>query len=49
MTVRKTLVQYPVTSADSSSWIQSGHNGAIYTPWGTIIISAQQRIKWLTL
>lgn len=45
MTVRKTLVQYPVTSADSSSWIQSGHNGAIYTPWGTIIISAQQKDK----
>lgn len=45
MTVRKILQSFPVFSADSSSWIQIGHNGAIYTPWGTVIISAQQKDK----
>ena len=39
MTSLKLLEKYPFTSADSTSWIMTGANGAIMTPFGTIYVS----------
>ena len=42
MTSFKLLSNYPITSADSTSWIMTGANGSIMTDVGTIIVSEQQ-------
>ncbi len=41
MTSFPLLEQYPITSADSTSWIMTGANGSIMTDVGTIAISDQ--------
>ena len=41
MTSIDILSQYPITSADSTSWIMTGANGGITTAVGTISVSAQ--------
>lgn len=33
---------FPFTSVDATSWIMTGANGHIYSPWGTVGISEQQ-------
>ena len=33
------LEQYPFTSADSTSWLMTGANGNIMTPYGVIMVS----------
>ena len=42
MTSFKLLSNYPITSADSTSWIMTGANGGIMTDMGTVIVSEQQ-------
>ena len=42
MTNRKTLSEYPFTSADSSSWVLTAVNGNIMTPWGVICVSEKR-------
>lgn len=39
MTSRWILEQYPFTSADSTSWLMTGANGSIMTPYGIILVS----------
>lgn len=39
MTSLKILENYPFTSADSTSWIMTGANGSIMTPFGVIYVS----------
>lgn len=39
MTSRWILEQYPFTSADSTSWLMTGVNGSIMTPYGIILVS----------
>ena len=39
MTSRWILEQYPFTSADSTSWLMTGANGCIMTPYGIICVS----------
>lgn len=39
MTSRWILEQYPFTSADSTSWLMTGANGNIMTPYGIILVS----------
>lgn len=41
MTSLDVLEKFPLTSADSTSWIMCAANGSIYTPFGTIPISAK--------
>ena len=41
MTSFSLLEQYPITSADSTSWIMTGANGSIMTDVGTIAVSDQ--------
>lgn len=43
MTDFELLEQYPITSADSTSWIMTGANGGIMTKFGIITVSGQQR------
>lgn len=42
MTSLPVLERYPFTSADSTSWIMTGANGGIMTPYGIVTISAKQ-------
>jgi 7-cyano-7-deazaguanine reductase len=42
MTSLSVLERYPFTSADSTSWIMTGANGGIMTPYGTVIMSSKQ-------
>lgn len=42
MTSFKLLEAYPWTSADSTSWIQCGANGSIFTKWGVLLVSDWQ-------
>lgn len=39
MTTLKVLETYPFTSADSTSWLLTGANGGIMSPWGVIYVS----------
>lgn len=39
MTSKWILEQYPFTSADSTSWLMTGANGSIMTPYGIILVS----------
>ena len=39
MTSLDVLERFPLTSADSTSWIMCAANGGIYTPYGVISIS----------
>lgn len=39
MTNLKTLSEYPITSADSTSWVLTAVNGNIMTKWGSLAIS----------
>ena len=41
MTSFSLLEQYPITSADSTSWIMTGANGSIMTDVGIIAVSDQ--------
>lgn len=43
MTSRDILSEFPITSADSTSWIMTGAIGGIMTDTGTVIVSEQQR------
>lgn len=43
MTSLKVLERQPFTSADSTSWILTGATGSIMTPYGTVIVSENQR------
>ena len=45
MTSLNILEKYPFTSADSTSWIMTGANGNIYTPYGTICMSKVSQDK----
>lgn len=42
MTSLPVLERYPFTSADSTSWIMTGANGGIMTPYGTVVMSEKQ-------
>lgn len=42
MTDRNLLMKYPITSADSTSWIMTGAVGSIMSDVGTITVSSQQ-------
>ena len=42
MTERNLLMKYPITSADSTSWIMTGAVGNIMSDVGTIAVSSQQ-------
>ena len=42
MTDRNLLMKYPITSADSTSWIMTGAVGSIMSDVGTIALSSQQ-------
>ncbi|HHW90889.1 MAG TPA: hypothetical protein GX745_08325 [Clostridiales bacterium] len=42
MTDFSLLASYPITSADSTSWIMTGANGGIMTDMGTVIVSERQ-------
>ena len=42
MTSRDLLAQYPITSADSTSWIMTAATGGIMTDVGTVTVSANQ-------
>jgi len=42
MTDRNLLMKYPITSADSTSWIMTGAVGSIMTDVGTVALSSQQ-------
>lgn len=42
MTSFKLLSNYPITSADSTTWIMTGANGGIMTDVGTVIVSEQR-------
>lgn len=42
MTSRDLLEQFPITSADSTSWIMTAANGGIMTDVGTVIVSENQ-------
>lgn len=42
MTSFKLLSNYPITSADSTSWIMTGVNGGIMTDVGVVAVSEQQ-------
>ena len=42
MTSLPVLERYPFTSADSTSWIMTGANGGIMTPYGTVVMSSKQ-------
>jgi hypothetical protein len=39
MTSLRLLENYPFTSADSTSWIMTGANGSIRTPFGVVVVS----------
>lgn len=43
MTDFELLSQYPVTSADSTSWVMTGANGGIMTDFGIVVVSEQQK------
>lgn len=43
MTALHVLEQYPFTSADSTSWKMVGIHGSIMTPFGTVLMSEQQK------
>lgn len=42
MTDRDLLMKYPITSADSTSWIMTGATGGIMTDAGMVTVSSQQ-------
>lgn len=42
MTSKDLLAQFPITSADSTSWIMTAANGGIMTDVGTVIVSENQ-------
>lgn len=42
MTDRDLLMKYPITSADSTSWIMTGATGGIMTDVGMVTVSSQQ-------
>ena len=42
MTSRDLLAKFPITSADSTSWIMTAANGGIMTDVGTVIVSKNQ-------
>lgn len=42
MTDRSLLCKYPITSADSTSWIMTGATGSIMSDVGTVAVSSQQ-------
>lgn len=42
MTSKNLLTKFPVTSADSTSWIMTAANGGIMTDVGTVIVSKNQ-------
>lgn len=42
MTDRNLLMKYPITSADSTSWIMTGAVGSIMSDVGTVMVSSQQ-------
>lgn len=42
MTDRNLLMKYPITSADSTSWIMTGAVGSIMSDVGTVALSSQQ-------
>ena len=42
MTDRNLLMKYPITSADSTSWIMTGAVGSIMSDVGTVMVSNQQ-------
>lgn len=41
MTSLDVLEMFPLTSADSTSWIMCAANGGVYTPYGVVAISAK--------
>lgn len=43
MTDRDLLTKYPITSADSTSWIMTGAVGSIMTDAGIVCVSSQQK------
>ena len=43
MTDRNLLSRYPITSADSTSWIMTGATGSIMTDAGIVCVSSQQK------
>lgn len=43
MTDRNLLMKYPITSADSTSWIMTGATGSIMSDVGTVSVSSQQK------
>lgn len=43
MTDFELLEQYPITSADSTSWIMTGATGSIMTKFGTVVVSENQK------
>lgn len=42
MTSKDILTEYPITSADSTSWIMTAANGGIMTDYGTVVVSENQ-------
>lgn len=41
MTSLDLLTKYPITSADSTSWIMTAVTGSVFSPYGTICVSAE--------
>lgn len=46
MTSLKILEMFPITSCDSTSWIQTGKNGGIYSDYGVLTFSDRQSDKF---
>lgn len=46
MTSQKLLESFPITSADSTSWIQTGKNGGVYSDYGVLTFSDRQADKF---
>lgn len=44
MTSLEVLEKFPLTSADSTSWIMCAANGGIYTPFGVVAISEKSSV-----
>ena len=44
MTSLDVLEKFPLTSADSTSWIMAAANGSIYTPYSTLPISSKSNV-----
>lgn len=45
VTIVDILEKYPITSADSTSWIQTAINGGIITPFGVFVVSEKSEEK----